>query len=166
MKKNIRIDNAEQLLRLCNELGLLTKVFFTVGHIGETYEDGKKTVRFIRRNRKHMTLIGYNPGIRIYPGTQVAEYAEENGLYPAGFCWSKPYENLDNHRLYLATNNIPLLLQPRMGIRELRKLRHRYVLSRLTSPQFLWSKFTSLVRHHEVKKYLGFILKGISREKD
>ena len=165
MDKSIRIDDAEQLFDWCNELGLLTKVFFTVGHIGETYESGKRTIRFIRKNRKRMTLIGYNPGIRIYPGTRVAEYAEENGLFPAGFRWSQPYENRDNQRLYLATNNIPLLLQPRMGIQELRKLRHRYVLSRVTSPHFLWSKFKSLVRHHEVKKYLTFVLKGIGRKK-
>jgi anaerobic magnesium-protoporphyrin IX monomethyl ester cyclase len=165
MDKNIRIDDVERLLSWCNDLGLLTKVFFTVGHIGETYENGKKTIRFIRKNRKHMTLIGYNPGIRIYPGTRVAAYALENGLYPAGFCWSKPYENRDNQRLYLANSNIPLLLQPRMGIQELRKLRHRYVLSRITSPQFLLSKFKSLVRHHEVKKYFTFFIKGIGREK-
>ena len=165
MNKKIHVDDAEQLLHWCKQLGLLTKVFFTVGHINETYRAGLKTVRFIRRNRKYMTLIGYNPGIRIYPGTQVENYARQKNLLPADFKWSKPYENRDNLRIYLAVNNIPLLLQPRMGIRELRKLRHRYILSRITSPVFLLSKLTTLLKHGEVKKYIGLGFKGIFRKR-
>ena len=107
-----------------------------------------------------MTLVGYNPGIRIYPGTQVEEYAQRNNLLPAGFRWSNEYENRDNLKVYLAVNNIPLLLQPQMGIRELRKLRHRYILSRVASPHFLKSKLTTLLKHGEVKKYLGLGVKG------
>ena len=108
-----------------------------------------------------MTLIGYNPGIRVYPGTQVEQYAQQNDLLPTGFRWSKEYENRDNVKIYLAVNNIPLLLQPQMGIRELRKLRHRYILSRITSPSFLWSKLTTLLKHGEVKKYVGLGFKGV-----
>ena len=160
MNKRIRLTEAERLLQWCSELGIRTKVFFTVGHIGETYRAGMKTVRFIRKNRKHMTLVGYNPGIRVYPGTQVEDYARQNDLLPPGFRWSKEYENLDNRRIYLAVSNIPLLLQPQMGIKELRKLRHRYILSRVTSAHFLRSKLTALVKHGELKKYLGMGVKG------
>jgi len=165
MDKKIRHGDAEQLLHRCKELGLLTKVFFTVGHISETYRAGLKTVRFIRKNRKHMTLIGYNPGIRIYPGTKVESYARQKNLLSADFKWSKPYENRDNLKIYLAVNNIPLLLQPQMGIRELRKLRHRYIFSRIISPAFLLSKFMMLLKNREVKKYLGLGLRGIFRKR-
>lgn len=165
MNKKIRLDDAEQLLRWCEQLGLMTKVFFTVGHIGESFRAGLKTIRFIRKNRKSMTLIGYNPGIRVYPGTQVEKYAQQNNLLPKGFEWSKPYENRDNLKIYLAINNIPLLLQPQMGIRELRKLRHRYILSRITSPTFLLFKMTSLLKHGEMKKYMRLGLRGIFRKR-
>ncbi len=165
MNKRIRLTEAERLLQWCSELGIRTKVFFTVGHIGETFEAGMKTVRFIRKNRKYMTLVGYNPGIRVYPGTQVEEYAREHGLLPSGFRWSKEYENRDNLRLYLAASNVPLLLQPRMGIRELRRLRHRYILSRITSPHFLRSKLASVMKHRELKKYLGLGVRGVIGKK-
>lgn len=161
MKKKIRISDAEQLLRWCEELGLRTKVFFTVGHINETYSAGLKTIRFIRQNLKRITLVGYNPGIRIYPGTMVEEHARKNNLYPDGFNWSKPYENLDNLKIYLSANNIPLLLQPRMGIKELRRLRHRYILTRITSPAFLLFKAKTLLKHGEVRKYIGLGLGGM-----
>jgi len=162
MQKKIRPDAAEQLLRWCDELGLRTKVFFTVGHIGETFRAGMKTIHFIRKNRKYISLVGYSPGIRVYPGTEVAQYAERNGLLPAGFRWSQPYENRDNLKLYLAPTNVPLLLQPGMGIRELRKLRQRYILSRLTSPTFLLSKARLLLKHREVMKYFSLGLKGMA----
>jgi magnesium-protoporphyrin IX monomethyl ester (oxidative) cyclase len=165
MNKQIYLDEAEKLLGWCKQLGLRTKVFFTVGHIKETYRAGLKTIRFIRKKRKYMTLIGYNPGIRIYPGTQVEAYARHNNILPDGFRWSKPYENRDNLRIYLAVNNIPLLLQPQMGIRELKKLRHRYILSRITSPYFLLSKLMTLLRHKEIKKYFGLGLRGLFMKK-
>ena len=161
MKKSITMSDAEQLLRWCEELELRTKVFFTVGHISETYHAGLKTVRFIRRNRKRMTLVGYNPGIRVYPGTDVEDYARCHNLLPPGFRWSGEYENRDNARIYLAVNNIPLLLQPQMGIRELRKLRHRYILSRVASPAFLKDKLSLLLKHKEVKKYASLGLRGV-----
>jgi hypothetical protein len=67
-------------------------------------------------------------------------------------------------KIYLAVNNIPLLLQPQMGIRELRKLRHRYILSRITSPSFLWTKLRTVLKHKEARKYVGLGLKGIAPE--
>lgn len=161
MQKNIRIEQAERLLRWCEQLGLRTKVFFTVGHIKETYKAGVKTIRFIRKNLGRMTLVGYNPGIRVYPGTAVEVYARKNNLLPEGFRWSKPYENRDNLRIYLAVNNIPLLLQPSMGIRELRKLRHRYILSRITSPAFVAFKLRTLLKYGEIKKYVGLGFGGM-----
>jgi radical SAM superfamily enzyme YgiQ (UPF0313 family) len=161
MRKQIRPSRAEELLRWCHELGLRTKVFFTIGHIGETYATGLKTIRFIRRNRKHITLIGYGPAIRIYPGTEVEQYALEHHLLPAGFRWSAPYVNTDNLRIYLAANNVPVLLQPNMGIDELRRLRHRYILSRVTSPSFLVSKLKRLVRYGELAKYIRLGFKGV-----
>jgi radical SAM superfamily enzyme YgiQ (UPF0313 family) len=145
-------------LAMAERLGIRTKAFFTVGHIGETYEMGKKTLGFIRRNR--ITTVGYNPSIRIYPGTKVEDYAWENGLMPVGFKWSAPYENRDNLRLYRPVDNIPILLQPQMGLGELRKLRNRYIRGRLLSPTFLIWKLGLLIRHRELGIYMGLGVKG------
>jgi len=161
MGKSIRLADAEALLVMAKRLGIRTKVFFTLGHIGETYEMGKKTLGFIRRNRSRITTIGYNPSIRIYPGTKVEDYAWENAYMPEGFRWSAPYENRDNLRLYRPVDNIPILLQPGMGLRELRKLRNRYIWRRLLSPRFWFWKLGLLIRHRELGKYVGLGAKGV-----
>lgn len=161
MGKGIELEEAERLLSLCHEMGIRTKAFFTVGHIGETLEAGRRTIDFIKRNRKHITLIGYNPGIRIYPGTQVEDYAREHDLFPAGFRWSHPYENRDCLKLYLPVDNVPLLLQPQMGIQELRKLRQRYILSRIYSLEFWTFKLRLLLKHRELMKYVTTGIRGL-----
>ncbi len=104
--------------------------------------------------------MGYNPSIRIYPGTKVEDYAWEKGLMPVGFSWSEPYENRDNLRLYRPVDNIPMLLQPQMGLRELRKLRNRYIRGRLLSPRFWLWKLGLLIKHRELGKYVGMGAKG------
>ncbi|UCE26972.1 MAG: radical SAM protein [Candidatus Coatesbacteria bacterium] len=165
MGKGITLDDAEELLRWAEDLGIRTKVFFTVGHIGETYAAGKDTLRFIRRNRKRITLVGYGPAIRIYPGTRVEEYARENDLLPAGFRWSAPYENRDNLRLFRPADNVPILLQPQLGVRELRRLRLRYILSRVFSLSFLIFKLKLLLRYRELSRFLKLGLKGLAGRK-
>ena len=161
MGKGITLDDADELLRWADDLGVRTKVFFTVGHIGETYDAGKGTLRFIKKNRKRITLVGYGPAIRIYPGTRVEEYARENDLLPPGFRWSAPYENRDNLKLFRPADNVPILLQPQMGVRELRRLRIRYILSRVFSPGFLIFKLKLLLRYRELGRFLSLGLKGL-----
>jgi anaerobic magnesium-protoporphyrin IX monomethyl ester cyclase len=161
MGKGITLDDADELLRWAEDLGIRTKVFFTVGHIGETYRAGKSTLKFIGKNGKRITFVGYGPAIRIYPGTQVEEYAIENDFLPQGFRWSTPYENRDNLKLFRPADNIPVLLQPQMGLRELRRLRIKYILSRVLSPTFLMFKLKLLLRYRELGRFLKLGLKGL-----
>ena len=111
-----------------------------------------------------MTLVGYGPAVRVYPGTRVEEYARENDLLPPGFRWFAPYENRDNLRLFRPVDNIPILLQPQMGIRELRRLRIKYILSRVFSPGFIFFKFRLLLRNRELRKFAALGLKGILKK--
>jgi radical SAM superfamily enzyme YgiQ (UPF0313 family) len=161
MHKGILLEDAEKLLHWCAELGIRAKAFFTVGHIGETYEAALKPLAFIRKTRQHISLIGYNPGIRVYPGTLVEEYARDQDLLPKDFEWSKHYENRDYLKIYRPVDNIPLLLQPEMSIAELRRLRQRYILSRLLSPGFILFKLRLLWKNRELGKYLKMGLKGL-----
>lgn len=162
VRKHISLTKAEELLRWTRELGLLTKVFFTSGHPGETYAEGLETRNFIWRNRRNIRLQAYQAGIKIYPGTYVAEYAEKNGLYPPGFeRWSAPYENVINRKLLRADDNVPLLIQPQMGLRELRKLRLWFVAMRITSAHFVWEKVRSILRSNAITNYLRIIWRGL-----
>jgi anaerobic magnesium-protoporphyrin IX monomethyl ester cyclase len=146
IRKRIRVADAEATLKWCRELGLLTKVFFTLGHPGETYAEAKATNRFIWRNRRHIRLAGYHAGVKIYPGTDVERFARERDLLPPGFRWSAPYVNEDQRRLFRPVDNIPILLQSGLGLKELRRLRIGFILGRVASLRFVVEKGTSLLR--------------------
>lgn len=161
IRKRITTKQVEQVLQWTTELGLLTKVFFTLGHPGETFEEAKKTNRFIRRNRRRIRLAAYQAGIKVYPGTYVEEFAREHRLLPPGFRWSAPYENVLNRKLFRPVDNIPLLLQPKLGLRELRHLRLRFIIGRLLSPRFLIEKSRSVFRKGSLGAYVRIIGRGV-----
>jgi radical SAM superfamily enzyme YgiQ (UPF0313 family) len=160
VEKKISLKDAEELFRWTSELGLLTKVFFTLGHPGETYEEAKETNRFIWRNRKHIRLSAYQAGVKVYPGTEVERFAWKNGLMPEGFRWSRPYQNLTNQRLFRAVDNIPLLIQPGLGVRELRRLRMQFIARRLLSPRFLVEKLASIIKMGAIADYVRILKRG------
>jgi uncharacterized Fe-S cluster-containing MiaB family protein len=161
VRKRITLERAEETLRWCDELGLLTKVFFTLGHPGETYEEAKETNRFIRRNRKHVRLFGYHAGVKVYPGTYVEQYAWEHGLMPPGFRWSAPYVNEGQRRLFRAPDNIPILLQPGLGLDELRRLRVDFIKMRLSSPRFVWEKVKAVAKAGALGRYAAVVTRGL-----
>jgi hypothetical protein len=117
-----------------------------------------------------MTFRGYNPGIRIYPGTRVEAYARERGLMPPGFDWAAPYENAANEKLFKLRDNVPLLLQPQLGVRELRRLRLYFLLGYLLTPRYILTKAIRAVRVGEVGRLWRGFLRGLGfkvrREED
>ncbi len=160
VRKKITLEAAENVLRWSQDLGLLTKVFFTLGHPGETYEEAKETNRFIRRNRKYIRLSAYHAGIKIYPGTFIERYAWDNGLMPPAFRWSAPYVNEGQRKLFRAPDNIPILLQPGLGLDELRRLRVGFILMRVSSPRFVFEKLKAIFKAGAVGKYFKIVARG------
>jgi len=118
MRKGFTVEQAEELLNLCFDVGLKTKVFFSFGHIGENMEDVRKTFRFIDKYSDKITTVASGAGVRIYPGTYLEEYARKNGLLPEDFSWSMPFTEKRARRI-LQSESIPLLLQPQLGFPEL-----------------------------------------------
>jgi anaerobic magnesium-protoporphyrin IX monomethyl ester cyclase len=163
VRKKITLAAAVNALRWCAELGLLTKVFFTLGHPGETYGEARETNRFIRRHRKYVRLFGYHAGVKVYPGTYVEKYAWDRGLMPPGFRWSAPYVNEGQRRLFRPPDNIPILLQPGLGLDELRRLRIGFILMRMSSPRFVWEKIGAVVKGGAARKYSEIVGKGVFR---
>ena len=168
--KGIELDQAARVMRWCRELGLATRASFSLGHAGETGAQARETNRFIRRHRRYITFCGYNPGIRVYPGTAVEVYARDNDLLPDGFDWAAPYENAENEKLFKLKDNVPLLLQPQLGVRELRRLRLGFFWGWLLSPRFVWTKVRRAVRLGEMRRLWRSLLRGLGfklkREED
>lgn len=118
MRKGFTVNQAEDLLRMCSDVGLKTKVFFSFGHIDESVSDIEATFSFIDRHRDRMATIASGAGVRIYPGTYLEEYARSNNLLLPDFSWSLPYEDQRLRRI-LQTPCVPLLIQPQLGYHEL-----------------------------------------------
>jgi radical SAM superfamily enzyme YgiQ (UPF0313 family) len=121
MRKGFTIEEAEELLLLCNNVRIKTKVFFSFGHIGETMKDVEDTFAFIDKHEKYITTVASGAGVRIYPGTHLETYAYQNALLRKNFSWSQPY---DDKRLetILQTRCVPVLIQPQLGFAELENI--------------------------------------------
>lgn len=165
MHKGIKIENSKNLFKWAQNLNIYVKTFFSIGHINETYDAGKKTIDFIRKNRSLIKMIILNPGIRIYPGTEIDTYAQKNNFYPTGFNWSKPYLNEYNKQLYLPVNNIPILIQPQMGIKELRKLRIYYLVIRFLSIEHIIFRIKYHKKYGQLWNYLSLYYKKSATKK-
>jgi len=80
---------------------------------------------------------------------------------PAGFRWSAPYVNYDQRRLFRPADNIPVLLQPGLAVKELRRSRVGFIAMRLASPRFVWEKINAVIRGAAAAKYIDIIRKGL-----
>ena len=137
MHKKIRIQDASALLSWTREIGLRTKVFFTFGHIEETYDDALLTVRFMEQHRKLIDHVAIALGIMIYPGTEVERHARAIGCLPSDFNWSLEWEDPRAESLGV-DSRIPILIQPGMGWRELHRTGRRLLLFWAKSPAAAW----------------------------
>jgi radical SAM superfamily enzyme YgiQ (UPF0313 family) len=157
MRKGFTIEEAEKLLLLCRDVGLKTKVFFSFGHIGETMGDVEKTFSFIDTHKQLITTVASGAGVRIYPGTYLETYARDNGLLPADFQWSTPY---DDKRLesILQTPCVPILIQPQLGFDELEKIALRIYRRRFSGWKGLKRGITKVTDKKKLKK-LGRLIK-------
>jgi anaerobic magnesium-protoporphyrin IX monomethyl ester cyclase len=152
MHKGITLRQAEQVIQWTHDLGIAQKVFFTLGHIEETQADADMTLAFIQRNLNRITLPSIGIGIRIYPGTEVEKFALANG-YLRDFSWSRPYDEPTN-QLLNAARNIPMLLQPQMGIADLLAFKRRALVIQATNPRFVWRRMMQAHGGADVNKYV------------
>ena len=166
VEKRIRLDAAIELLGWARELGLLTKVFFTVGHPGETFREARQTPRFYWKHRRAIRLAAFQAGIKIYPGTPVEEFARKRSLFPPGFRWSAPYLNEVNRRLLRPVDNVPLLLQPGLNVSELRRVRLEFVAMRVSSARFVSEKLRAIFRQRSLGAYVGILSRGLGRRSE
>lgn len=119
--KKITLAQVENTLRWCHELGIMTKVFFTFGHLHETIEEARETFEFIDQHKAAITNPAIGPNMKIYPGTRLANYATENALLPRTFSWSKPTAGFVPEVYF--EDNVPILVQPSFGLKEMAEVR-------------------------------------------
>ena len=119
--KGVTLQQVEDVIGWCNDLGLMIKLFLTWGHPTETYREALETLRFMERNHHRVQRMAAHVGILIYPGTGVEAFAREQGFLPADFSWSSPYHETA-HSTLGSDPSVPLLLQPQMNRRHLARI--------------------------------------------
>jgi len=151
------LAQVEQVIQWTQDVGIAQKAFFTFGHIGETMEDANQTLEFIQRNLSRMSRPSIGVGIRIYPGTEVENFALANG-YLGHFSWSEPYHKQENEILNTSPN-IPILTQPQMGFAELVELKRRTLQVQSANPGFVFRRILKAHSVADLKKYWQSLIK-------
>ncbi|MBU1122096.1 MAG: B12-binding domain-containing radical SAM protein [Candidatus Omnitrophica bacterium] len=93
IKKGIRLEQAEKLIKRCAKLGIRIKVFTMISHPDEKEEDALKTLRFLNAFRRNIT--SYSGAVtRIYPGSELEAMAKKRGIISENFQWyDRNYQN-------------------------------------------------------------------------
>lgn len=126
MGKKIQSQQVDQVIEWCKDLGIIAKVFFTFGHLGETYSQCHEDLKFLKANKKRIPFFGVTVGIRIYPGTVLEYRARKQGLIPANFSWYNYFVMEPGNVLILEQ---PGLRLPQLGRVLLKALRQGTTLS-------------------------------------
>ncbi|MDD2734681.1 MAG: radical SAM protein [Desulfuromonadaceae bacterium] len=134
IQKGVTLHQVEALFSHTKKLGLDTTGYFVCSHIGETYEDAIKTLKFINKVERMYGVSSALQVCMILPGTEIENVAKATGSLPELFSWADDYENPHNAVLGQVTT-IPLffdrLTREQVAdllakLRTMRQLRSRY----------------------------------------
>ena len=133
LNKGITVKQAEQVLDWCQELGIKAKVFFSFGHMGQTFHNCLEDAAYLRRNRKRIDFIALNIGMRVYPGTALEKSARDEGKMTSDFSWAS-YKPTRLNYLLLEPGNTMILSQRQLGYGRLFLLLIIMVFQRTITP--------------------------------
>jgi radical SAM superfamily enzyme YgiQ (UPF0313 family) len=146
--KNITVNHVESVLEWCKKIDIKTKVFFTFGHLGETYRECLEDIKYIRKKREMINFYATTAGVRVYPGTRLEKELHEKNYLAPNFSWAKfkpPLKNL----LLLEPGDTLILEQKKLSLLLLSTLILKLclqgtVLSRNYIRKTLWNNVTNI----------------------
>jgi radical SAM superfamily enzyme YgiQ (UPF0313 family) len=112
--KGITPRQVLSVLDMCTDIGIFTKVFFTFGHINQTFKECLDDIRFIEDNKARIHFFAITVGMRIYPGTRLEKTCKEIKQYPRSFSYTKPYHSLKK-LLVGEPSDVPILFQKKLN---------------------------------------------------
>jgi len=112
--KGISTTQVLDVLTLCTSLGIRSKVFFTFGHVGETFAECIQDISFIERYRNNIDFFAVTVGMRVYPGTRLEKTCKEAGVLKQTFSWMKKTRSLKN-LCVLEPGDVPIVFQKQLG---------------------------------------------------
>lgn len=148
--KRITVGQVELVMAWCKMLDIKTKVFFTFGHIGQTYEQCKNDIFYIRQKKESIDFYATTIGMRVYPGTSLEKMMIRKKMLPEKFSWATfkaPFKNL----LLLEPGDILILEQRRLSFFQLSRtiislFFQRTVLSRSYIKKIVLNNLKAVIR--------------------
>ncbi len=135
--KKIDVLQVELVLGWCRELNIKTKIFFTFGHIDETYEECIVDIKFMNKFKHKIDFFATTIGMRVYPGTNLEIQAKRRGLIPEDFSWAKYKAPLKNF-LVLEPSDVMVLSQKQLPMHKLSMLILRlFAQGTVLSPHYI-----------------------------
>ncbi|MDO9578548.1 MAG: radical SAM protein, partial [Candidatus Cloacimonadales bacterium] len=126
--KTINVKQVEDVLSWCRKLQIKTKVFFTFGHLGQSYQSCLNDANYIKQNKDKIDFFATTVGIRVYPGTQLEKKAIAAGIIPTDFSWVKFKPSPWRHLLFEFEDQL-LLTQKHLGFYRLSKIVWKLVMN-------------------------------------
>jgi radical SAM superfamily enzyme YgiQ (UPF0313 family) len=114
ISKGISTRQVLDVLTICRELDIRSKVFFTFGHLQQTFRECLDDVKFIENNRDRIDFFAVTVGMRIYPGTRLESECRKTGLQKKMVTWAKRAASWRNLLLF-EPGDVPILFQPQLG---------------------------------------------------
>lgn len=122
LKKGISVEQVQNTILKCAELGIRFKLFNMISLPDETREEAEKTLAFIKRNNNFLIKTDF-AWTRIYPGTDLELMAKERGIMDPGFDWFDRSFRTGWADSYI--HNMPMW-QEHYSLEELRDIYKRY----------------------------------------
>ena len=107
--KRIEIEQVRQVVSWCRELKLQYNPFMILSHPGETEEDARETMRFIREWKTDGAPVSLAI-MHIYPGTRIETIAREKGILQKDFSWASEADARRVPMLPAAQGHVPIFL--------------------------------------------------------
>lgn len=88
--KKINIADFHNLIRWCEEIGVIPNAFFIFSHPTETWDEAQETIRIVEeyKDRVEATVAI----LHVYPGTPLERTAKDLGILPRDFSWAKRHD--------------------------------------------------------------------------
>jgi len=107
--KRIRLEQVREVIGWCRALNLQYNPFMILSHPGETEEDARRTMQFIREWQAEGAPVSLAI-MHIYPGTRIETIAREKGILPEGFSWTSAADARRVPMLPAAQGHVPVFL--------------------------------------------------------
>lgn len=118
INKRLEPEHVEHVLEWCRQLDIKTKVFFTFGHLLQSYQSCLNDVKYLKQHQDKIDFYATTVGLRVYPGTKLEAEVKAAGLMPKNFSWAT-YKPSWSNALVFEFDNVYVLQQPQLSLLKL-----------------------------------------------